>query len=199
MKNMKTSICYVLLIALPLFIISCSKEGPAGPAGPAGPQGTAGAAGPAGPAGAAGAAGTANVIYSTWLDVPFTYNVDPANPGDTVWSADLNVPKLTAAILNSGDVKVYFNFGTSATPDVNPLPLLSPFLGYNLEIYSLSIQNITFLSNFNASFRGTGANKSYQFRYILIPGGTPARIMTDGNKVDWNDYASVQKYLGLTD
>src|SRR5690349_2042724 len=99
MKNMKTSIYYFLLIALPLFIISCSKEGPAGPAGPTGPTGATGAAGPGGPA---GAPGTANVIYSAWLDVPFL--PDTVKQGNVVidtlgYYSDVAVPKLTPAIL----------------------------------------------------------------------------------------------------
>ena len=183
MKNMKTSIYYFLLIALPLFIISCSKEGPAGPAGPAGPQGTAGAAGAGGPA---GPAGTANVIYSGWLDVAFL--PDTIMVGNVVvdtagYYSDLAATKLTNTILSSGDIKVYVNLGTAAAPVVFPLPFLDIYSGLSIDVWYVP-QIIKLYSNVNASTQGTGTNKAVQYRYILIPGGTPARVMPDGNAVD---------------
>ena len=198
MKNMKLSIYYFLLLALPLFIISCSKEGPTGPAGP---SGAAGAQGPAGPAGPAGAAGASSVTYSAWLDVPFlpdtimngTVVVDTAG-----YYSDLSAPKLTSTILSSGDIKVYVNLGTAAAPVVFPLPFLDIYSGLSIDVWFVP-QIIKLYSNAPVSTQGTGTNKSLQYRYILVPGGTPARIMPDGNAVDWNNYASVQKYLGLTD
>ncbi len=36
----------------------------------------------------------------------------------------------------------------------------------------------------------------YQYRYILIPGGTSARM---AKSINWNDYKAVQAYLGLKD
>ena len=197
MKNMKTPLYYFLLMALPLLIISCSKEGPTGPAGPTGAQGTTGAAGPAGPA---GAAGTANVIYSGWLDVPFA--ADTIHSGaviDTIgYYADVNAPKLTNTILTSGDIKVYVNAATAAAPVIFPLPYVDVYYGLNIDA-SFKLQTISLYSNFNSSTYTSGGNKYLQYRYILVPGGVPARIMPDGSAVDWNNYASVQKYLGLKD
>src|SRR6187402_3058973 len=98
-----------LILAIVITITACSKDGDTGPQGPAGPAGPAGSAGPGGPA---GPAGTANVVYSTWQDVPFTAQV--AAPGDTTWTATINAPKLVDSILNRGEIKVYVNFGTTA-------------------------------------------------------------------------------------
>jgi hypothetical protein len=43
----------------------------------------------------------------------------------------------------------------------------------------------------------------YQFRYIIIPGGTTALpVSVNGmksNTIDWNDYNQVKAYLGLKD
>jgi hypothetical protein len=57
-------------------------------------------------------------------------------------------------------------------------------------------QAILLSSNVNPSTRTTGGVKTFQVRYILIPGGTTART---GNTVDWNDYNQVKAYLKLKD
>jgi hypothetical protein len=190
---------FVLGMALITVIISCSKEGPAGPAGAAGP---AGPSGPSGPAGPAGQPGSANVIYSSWLDVAFTAVKDTQTNGtiDTIaWTGRLNAAKLDTAILNRGEIKVYLNAGTSTSPFVTPLPL-TDFAYYYLFIGSLnpyfSPGRIDFLSTDDASTETFQGAKYYQYRYILIPGGTTART---AQKINWNNYKEVQAYLGLKD
>jgi hypothetical protein len=174
-----------LVLAMALVFSACSKEGPAGPAGP---QGPAGPTGPAGAAGVAGPAGTANVIYSAWLDAtPTAITIGQ----DNFFADTIAVPKLDANILATGMVKVYFNFGTAAAPDITALPdvIYAPINPY------FGIGRIDFLALFNFA---TGTNqqgqKQNQIRYVLIPGGVPAR-----NNVDWNDYAAVQAFLNLKD
>jgi hypothetical protein len=191
MKQINSLVTCCFLAVFVLVIASCSKEGPAGAAGPAGP---AGAAGPTGAAGAKGDTGVANVIYSAWLDAKYTGDL---NGTDTIgFYYDATVPKLTAAIINSGEIKVYVNFGSSAAPQIIPLPYWDPY-------YTITI-NPTFLvgiidiyTNVDLSTRtatdGSG-NKLLQWRYILIPGGKAAR-----SAIDWNDYAAVKKYLNLKD
>ena len=143
-----------------------------------------------------------NVIYSSWLDVKFTPVKDtPATgPIDTIaWTAQINAAKLDTAILNRGEIKVYLNAGTSTQPFVAPLPL-TDFAYYYLSIGSLnpyfSVGRISMISTDDGSTETFQGAKYYQYRYILIPGGTTAR--TTG-KVDWNNYKSVQAYLGLKD
>jgi hypothetical protein len=181
MRKAMSFLPYTLCVAVILFFASCSKDGDAGPAGPAGP---AGAAGPAGPAGAAGAAGTANVIYSNWIDTTTWYYDSPA-PGDTTFFADINAAKLTVDILNMGEIKVYINLGDPTDPFVLPLPYNdgTVFIEAVFQINTISLASNIDLSGF-------------PFRYVLIPGGTPARA---AKAVDWNNYKEVQKYLGLTD
>jgi hypothetical protein len=172
---------FILSIALITTIVSCGKEGPAGPAGAAGP---AGPAGPSGPAGPAGAPGTANVIYSNWTDT-VTYGLLGAP--DTIVGA-LMVPRLTADIINKGEIKVYANFNTAADPVIMPLPVNGGyFLGSGGFIEAIfGVGEIDIISNRNVD--------GLPLRYVLIPGGTTAR-----SAINWNDYKQVQKYLGLKD
>jgi len=173
---------HILFIALVVGIVSCSKEGPAGPAGATGPAGPAGAAGAQGPA---GPAGTANVIYSDWTDT-LTYGLLAAP--DTIAGA-LLAPALTADILNKGEIKIYANLNTPADPLVVPLPLFGGFFlgdGGFIEV-AFFTGEIDILSNRNID--------RLPLRYILIPGGSHARMA----KIDWNNYNEVKAYLGLKD
>ncbi len=193
MKKMSTTVLSWGVFLTVLLFASCAKDGATGPAGPAGPQGTNGAAGTAGVAGPKGDTGTANVIYSAWLDA--TFRVDTTSLPDSLWFTQINAPKLTAAIVNSGEIKVYMNLGSSTNPLVVPLPYFDG--GVIVQPY-FATGGIEVDANINLSTRtsSTGA-KSLQYRYILIPGGANARQAT--STVDWNNYASVQKYLNLMD
>ena len=190
-----------LFFASIVILVSCSKEGPAGPAGAAGPQGAngangaAGGAGAAGAAGATGATGTANIIYSPWLDVTF----EPANADSSAWIAEIDAPKLVDSILNKGSIKVYLNAGSDSTNGqfVIPLPLYEPFLiGIIINPY-FSNKLITLIASDDASSFVRRTYKRYQYRYILIPGGTPSGRGV--KTIDWKDYKQVQAYLGLKD
>lgn len=168
---------------LALFTItSCQKDGSEGPEGPQ------------------GAPGTANVIYSDWLDVEFTPETDD-DTGDTlVYTASIPAPKLVDSILAKGEIKVYLNAGTAATPAIFPLPLTDLVYALTgIESMNLIFQkgNIILYSTQDAS---TATNqqgaKVYQYRYVLIPGGALA-IKPDNLRLD--NYRDVQKYLNLKD
>jgi hypothetical protein len=192
MKKLIVNFTGLCLLTVALMISSCSKTGDTGPAGAAGP---AGPAGPTGANGAAGAPGTANVIYSAWLDATFA---------DSNGVAEILAPQLTADIINSGSIKVYWNLGDASDPFVVALPaVVSPLLLFNpddLPANPASIfvdayfqtGSILLVSNYPIS----SSNGVSQFRYVLIPGGEPAG---GRSAVNWKDYKSVQKYLGLKD
>src|SRR4051812_19431375 len=113
--NPLTTLCFVMVFLL-MAAASCKK----GDTGPAGPAGTAG---PAGPTGAKGDTGVANVIYSAWLDakyLPDTFTNTTLHRLDTAgfFMDATNITKLTAAILNTGEVKAYINFSSAATPQI---------------------------------------------------------------------------------
>jgi hypothetical protein len=172
-----------LVLAVALVFSACSKEGPAGPAGPQGPAGPTGAAGAAGPA---GATGTANVIYSAWLDVV----ANPITP-DELWGTLINAPKLDANILSTGMVKVYFNFGTAAAPEITAIP--DPLIAFINPYFSVGQIELLGIIDYSTISNQQG-QKQNQVRYVLVPGGVPAKY-----NVDWNDYAAVQKFLNLKD
>lgn len=158
----------VLLLAGSLFFVSC-KKGDQGPAG------------------------TANVIYSDWLDV--TFNQTVRSPGDTIYIALIDAPKLTNDIINNGDVKVFVNVNTPSSPAVVPLPNYDPFLVIGDEINCVfTPQKITLMSLGDESTYTSGSNKYYQYRYVLIPGGVKAT-----SSVNWNNYQEVQQAVGMKD
>ncbi|KAA2242777.1 hypothetical protein F0L74_09625 [Chitinophaga agrisoli] len=169
-----------------MFMISCGKDGAAGPQGPAGP------AGPAGPKGD-NTAGT--VIYSDWLDVPFKPDTFHTAGGgiDTVgYFADVDVPKLTLALLNTADVKMYVNSKDASDPVIYPLPYTA---GSGLYIeFNAYTQGISLYSNSDLSTFTRNGKKYQQFRYMIVPGNSEARSTAP---VNWSDYAAVKAYLGL--
>jgi hypothetical protein len=181
MRKTLQLLSFILSMALITTIVSCGKEGPAGATGPAGP---AGPQGPSGPAGPAGATGTANVVYSNWIDT-VTYFYISATTTDTI-VGDLTVPRLTADIINKGEIKVYANLNTAADPVIIPLPYKGGD-GAFIDVYFF-VGGIELVSNLPNLLPGL------PLRYVLIPGGTAAR-----SAIDWNDYKQVQKYLGLKD
>jgi hypothetical protein len=197
----KSSLTLLASLVLITFIFTQCQKGGVGPAGPAGPTGPAGAAGSPGSTGPKGDTGTANVIYSPWLDVTYTadtvHNAPPDPPIDTVgYYADITAPKLTNAILNSGEIKVYVNLGTSTTPNVIPLPYFDIYSLFNINP-DYSFQKISLYADINASTYTQSGQKKQQYRYILIPGSVPGRLSKPA--VDWNNYNAVKAYLGLTD
>ncbi len=192
MKKISLGMACFMLFSIVLFS-SCAKEGPAGAAGAAGP---AGASGPAGPAGPAGTVGTANVIYSDWLDVVFTAIRNTT--GDTTgFSASIPAAKLTADVLSKGEIKVYLNGNTAASPNVFPLPY---FDGFDLLSVRFNVGMIFMSSTDDFGTYSNADGKFLQYRYVLIPGATTARSMSNpATAIDWNDYSQVKKYLNLND
>jgi hypothetical protein len=164
-----------------IFIISCGKQGATGPAGPAGPKGDS---------------GSATVIYSAWMDV--TYQADTVHVAgkiDTIgYYAIVNVPKLTAAMLSTADIKVYINTSDTSAPVIYPLPYYGAS-GLYIEV-SAYAQNIQLYSNAQMSTFTSNGKKIQQYRYMIVPGNTKA---SSSISVKWSDYASVKAYLGLKD
>ena len=188
MKQLSLKKFAALALSVAILFSACKK-------GDTGPQGEDGPAGPAGGKGDKGDVGTANVIYSGWMDVAYT----PAtSAGDTVaWEATITAPKIDNAILTSGAIKVYVNAGTAAQPAVFPLPVTDLFslTGLlNLNLY-FTLGKIEIYATDNAStYTNTAGVKQWQYRYILVPGGVPAR-----SAINWNNYEQVKAYLELKD
>lgn len=196
MKLSSRHLPLMFLFAVILAFAACSKDGAQGPAGNPGPAGPAGPGGPAGPAGPKGDTGVANVIYSDWLDVAFDSIRDQNGvaTGDGFVGA-VEIPKLTKEILTKGAVNVYFNLDSADAPYIVPLPYLDPYMFVSFQAAEGGI--IILSSHDLSSGNFPGEKVIRQFRYVLVPGGVAARSASGG--VDWKDYRSVQKYLGLKD
>ena len=161
---------------LVMFIMSCGKTGATGPAGPKGDS----------------ASGT--VYYSDWLDV--TYKPDTVHTAggqiDTIgYYGVINAPKLTAAMLNTADVKVYINSSDASDPVIYSLPYTGGS-GLYIEV-SAYTQSIELYSNAQMSTVTTGGKKIQQYRYMIVPGNSS--ITT----TDWSNYTEVKAHLGIKD
>lgn len=191
MKHVTTKLFSTLLLAVVILFTACSKDGEEGPAGPAGPQGPAG---PNGPTGAQGEPGTANVIYSAWLNVEF----ESITEDSSVYLAEIDAPMLDSLMLNKGDMKVFLNAGTLSDPLVIPLPTLDILLtGIIINPYFQKGKILLSAAEDASSFTDEGSGEmAWQYRYVLIPGGTAARKYM---LVDWNDYKQVKAFLNLQD
>lgn len=163
MKKVFLLVLNVILIAGMTANMSCE-----GPEGPAGPQGAQGPAGPEGEKGPAGDPGTANVLYSAWLK-PTSWTRQPKN-GTPYFYADFPAPRLTQAMINQADLKVYVKHPTEPG-QVQSLP-------YSLE--GVETISATFsVNNVRVWVRPSHSNPvtdlTYEFRYIIIPGGQAVR------------------------
>lgn len=199
MKKNLSGIACCMLVVMVLFT-SCAKDGPAGATGPAGPAGAAGPVGPAGVPGAPGTTGTANVIYSAWFDVVYVADTF-RNSGvlDTAgFYTNIAAPKITAAILNTGEIKVYFNTNSATNPEIVPLPYFDIYTNFSINptfyINTAGVGSINLYATANLGTVTQAGVKYQQYRYVIIPGGMPARSMVDLNK-----YEQVKEFYKLPD
>jgi hypothetical protein len=193
MKQVFSISCAVFLSLL-LIVTGCKK----GDTGPEGPQGEQGAPGPQGPQGPQGPPGTANVIYSDWLDVQFG-TVDGL---EDFLAAVIQAPEITQDIVDKGEVKVYWNLNTADEPWVVSLPYTDNGLFFGptyMDVTSTPLivpEQIEIYSKYNLGTFEDNGKTYFQYRYIVIPGGTAAN---GRSAINWNDYNAVKKYLNLKD
>lgn len=188
---------YLLLIITSLSLVAAigceGSEGPTGPAGEQGPQGQQGPEGPQGPE------GTANVIYSEWI----SFNESNWDAPDTLGGQvrreyPVDVPQITSDILSQGVVAVYAKFDVAEIQNrVFSLPSLlsltsgaEQHLGFELEDSSLII---TFHDVEDNSTAPTVFGDIGQFRYVIVPGGTPAKQ----NFPDFSNYDEVVSFYNI--
>ncbi|MBO9203171.1 MULTISPECIES: collagen-like triple helix repeat-containing protein [Niastella] len=176
------------LLAATLLVGACKKGDP-GPQGAKGDKGDTGATGEKGAAGNKGDAGTANVIYSDWLDVSF---VSQSGGG---FFAQIQEAKVTDDLLSKGEIKVYLNLGTAAEKFVIALPFLSGTTQIT-PFYEPGLIEMASNANVGTITDQASGSKVQQYRYVLIPGGTHARM---DKQINWNNYEEVKNYLGLKD
>ena len=175
---------FYFMLAIALSVTACKKgdPGPKGDAGPAGPNGNTGAKGDKGDNGASA------VSYSPWLDLTFTEDTT-----NDIFFNLITEPKITDDILSKGEIKVFWNFGSPADKFIVPLPFSGNF---SIQSFYTAGQIELDASTDVSSFTDASNNKRFQFRYVIIPGGTALRTST---KINWNNYEEVKAYLGLKD
>lgn len=175
MKKVFGYLFVACMFTLALGMTSCKK----GDAGPAGPQGEKGDS---------GVAGNAGITYSAWADASFTLASDNAT-----YIVDIDAPKITSAILNSGDVKVYTQYYTSSGElVVMPLPYFDGGFLINVSLFEGGFE---IYSNADFStYTDDNGKKAFQYRYVIIPGGQAAARKAG---IDWNNYEQVKAYLHL--
>jgi hypothetical protein len=184
MKKLSGYFLVALMFSVVLGVTSCGKDGDAGPAGTAGANGPKGDKGDKGDQGDPGAA---DVIYSEWLDADYA-----ADTAGGVYFVDIDAPKVTADVLNTGFVRVYMNLGTPAAPAVVSVPY-SEDGGIYIKDYLLE-GIIELVSNVDPStVADANGAKRFQVRYVIVPGGTAART---AKSIDWSDYTKVKAYMG---
>lgn len=128
--------------------------------------------GDTGPAGAKGAPGSANVQYSSWTPLAMTFNFS-----DSLYEQTLRADSLTQRIIDSGIVITYLKFtdpSTQATTIVNA--------GTYME-EDFSVGQIKLYSQYNFS--------SYNYRYVLIPGGVKVGRMSSGQIISKSNAKNV--------
>lgn len=152
-----------------------------------GTNGTNGATGPQGPQGPQGDAGTANVFYSNWI---YATNFNDVTVDNTLMKGgDLAAPGVTASMVTSGVILVYFTYGSGTFP----LPYTS-FAGGKANVISFyprltssggQKDQTIMIGRFTLDNSNTVALSTLlQYRYILIPGGRP--VPPDGGINLWN-------------
>ena len=179
MKKMSWSKISMFVLVVSFAVAACSKP-------------KDGTNGTNGTNGATGATGTANVIYSAWLSIPYTLAAD-----SSAYLATITAPKLADSIVAKGEVLVYVNANTAASPAVTLLPYsyIDNSSGYLLYINAYFLTGkIELSADYDASTFTYNGSLAYQYRYIIIPGGIAGR-----SAIDWKNYAAVKQYLGLKD
>ena len=87
---------------------------------------------------------------------------------------------------------MYINLNNATRPFIIPLPYFNAAGDYIQPIYFAG--GIELDANENFGTFTSGNVKYNQYRYVIIPGGVPAR-----SSIDWNNYADVKEKLNLPD
>lgn len=236
----------VMALGATMLVTSC-KKGDTGPMGPKGDKGDTGATGSkgdkgdkgdTGATGATGGTGTpgkdgtdAQVIYSDWITANLTANTHPS--GETATESNysylqlIDAPKLTADIVDKGQVLVYFKnsegeifnisnqtytIGTYFDEDPSTHVVTKNRLGINfftncsIGKVKLFYDNSWWLdvdwdtNKVISSFNASGS----KVRYVLIPGNISSGRIASGpatghsvEELKKMSYAEVIKLLGI--
>jgi hypothetical protein len=158
----------LIVFAFILAFAGCEPvEGPMGPEGPQGEQGERGEKGDP---------GTANVIYSDWTPFETTAWSEPFSFfGQNRRSYTIAEDSITDEIINRGTVMVFVRFGGTIN-SIQPLPIIQSITQSKNQVLDYHIRAgeivIVYYNLDDTVDPGTLSN-SNQYRYVIIPGGTP--------------------------
>lgn len=188
-----TAAKHFLMFLLLITIASCADDGAPGPKGDKGDTGETGAKGDKGEEGPQGPEGTANVMYSDWME--FNWNMtndrtfkqmaiqEAAITDDFLESGGILLVYLRASNPNGqifvtslpyflGTTYLYAIASIIPDPDPNfPEDFISGIL-----LNNVALDGSTTVTTFQDEPEGV----DYEFRYILIPGGTPLPDTSNG-------------------
>lgn len=187
----KLRFLYTIIISFTFILVGISCEGPTGSDGPQGAQGEQGAEGPQGEQ---GEPGTANVIYSDWMNVTWNYSDET-----TYKQMYIKEPRVVDEdFLASGTLLMYFKIETLAGLAISPFPYTAGNDHLRFLIGNIPSENVEGIVVQLMAIDGSTAVQTdwddYQFRYVMIPGGVPAKMKADFIK----DYEAVKEYYGIT-
>ena len=195
MRKNTFRITTALVLMLIATLGSCVKGekgdiGPQGATGATGASGTNGTngqdgdTGPQGPQGATGADGNANVKTGTVLINPSSWNWNAPTLSNYV---NINDPDITASIVSSGMVSVFFSTSSGTwialpTTTYSGSTLINYGYGYSLSTVTISV----------TSSSGTSLTfNPITFKVVAIA----SSIRKANPNTDWNNYEQVQKII----
>ncbi len=183
MKTIKFLTYTVFVLFLSFAIYSC--DGDDGAMGPAGVDGVDGVD---------GTNGNANVIYSDWLNAPWSA---PATSGSFIHAST----DFTQDVLDKAVIMAYM--GHVSTTLIYPLPFTITGTNTITFMFLPDVGVINFMYMASNLFDGSG----FKFRYVIIPPADLSKSSTDSKQsiyneleaanVDINDYYDVCAYYDI--
>lgn len=186
----RTNHNYLFLLTALALLVGITGTGCEGPAGPQGPQGIQGEQGPPGNQGPQGEEGNANVIYSEWMAID--WNIHNT---DTLKVMGMSEPRINDDnFLDNGVTLVYLKVDYPDNTVIYSVPYLGESFIINMSVQSAS--EMIFLLHQSTNHAVPLPNLlEFQVRYILIPGGTPAKLPADF----FDNYNAVKEYYDIPD
>ncbi len=202
MKAKKKIVRLIMILIVSISIFSCS-DGEDGAIGPAGPAGADGVDGTNGQDGENGEPGTANVIYSEWIENGFAPG---SGTGVTSVDFDIKAPEITESVLDQGVVLVFARTLTEVAEEVEIDVFQLPHTFHSVNVQyrhriefnpptvatekPIAIIKIQAVSTNGTNLNGV-INRFNQYRYVIIPGGTPLASASVSGKSLSVDYSKM--------
>ena len=185
----KQKLLYLVIIAFTFILAGISCEGPEGPTGPEGPQGPQGEQGPQGPE---GPEGTANVIYSDWMNISWNFNDNPTSKAMYIEESRV----IEDDFIANGSLLIFLKLETPDGVAMTALPFISGTDNLYFVIGDVPSEGVEGILIQLSSTDGSTVQddwSGYQIRYVIIPGGVPAKMKADFLK----NYQAVKEYYGI--